>query len=215
MVGIQSTSNTSVSNFYAQSLYDPSINDGFHNHTHQANEFGQQRGINKPGHVSDSGKLDIQTRLTRNNIVSIAQNYIGSTAWSDMAVNGNYGSGTNKCNEFVAFILSKAGAGPGEPNGWFHKYPPTAGQWADASYNIPGWRVLGSGELPQSGDVVAQKIPYADASGHVMIVGLNRTVIGTGDRGRGPHGTIENILMPKALGPHPSGPMVFRRWTGQ
>lgn len=106
--------------------------------------------------------------------------------------------------------------------------PPTADQWADPKYKIPHWRVLGKEEKPKAGDVVAQQISYRDASGHVMIVGPNNTVIGTGGRGPGgpnrsfgpngdtygPHGTIERIPMPATLGPPglPAGPLVFRRY---
>lgn len=154
----------------------------------------------------------VQNRARRVNIISTAEKLVDSTAWADQVANGRYGAGTNKCNKFVADVLTKAGASPGMPNGFWNKYPPTAGQWADPDYVIPGWRIV---KNPQPGDVVAQKIPYSDASGHVMIVGRNGTVIGTGEHGHGPHGTIEHIPMPGALGPNPGGPMVFRRWVGQ
>jgi hypothetical protein len=50
-----------------------------------------------------------------------------------------------------------------------------------------------------------------------MIVGPDGTVIGTGDNGPGPEGTIETIPMPDALGPKDlvRGPLVFRRWHAQ
>lgn len=47
---------------------------------------------------------------------------------------------------------------------------PTAAQWADPNYHIPGWRVLGSDECPQRGDVAAYSYNFSDASGHVAIV---------------------------------------------
>jgi hypothetical protein len=155
----------------------------------------------------------------RNDIVTIAQTQVGSTAWADETTNGNFGPGRNKCNLFVHDILKAAGASPGEPNEgkWplLNKYPPTAGQWADPDYKIPGWDVLGPDDVPQPGDVVAQRIQYLGSTGHVMIVGPNGTVIGTGDSGDGPEGTIENIPMPAQLGPRPLGPLVFRRWYSQ
>jgi hypothetical protein len=143
---------------------------------------------------------------------------VGSTAWADETTNGDFGPGDNKCNKFVYDVLTAAGASPGEPNGRFFKYPPTAGQWADPNYNIPGWDVLGSDDTPRPGDVVAQQIGYVGrATGHVMIVGPDGTVIGTGDSGPGPEGTIEMIPMPAMLGPQAlvRGPLVFRRWHAQ
>jgi hypothetical protein len=53
--------------------------------------------------------------------------------------------------------------------------------WADPSFAIPGWRVLSSGESPQPGDVVGQRIQWPNgATGHVMIVGPNANFIGVG-----------------------------------
>ena len=73
---------------------------------------------------------------------------------------------------------------------------------------------LGSPHSSPSGDVVAQQIGYSDASGHVMIVGGDNTVIGTGAQGNGPEGTIESISMPKDLtNQHPwlaLGPMCLQ-----
>ena len=150
---------------------------------------------------------------TRDLIVINARKYVGSQAWSDAVANGDYGPNTNKCNLFVYAVLTESGATPGLPNGFFHHYPPLAGQWADPSYAIKHWPTLASGSDPAPGDVVAQMIPYSDASGHVMIVAPGGLVVGTGDHGDGPHGTIELIPMPAALGPRPTGPKVFRRWN--
>ena len=63
--------------------------------------------------------------------------------------------------------------------------------------------------------MVAQRIYYSDASGHTMIVGPNGTVIGTGDQGKGPHGTIEMSQMPVNLGPGSAvaASKVFRRFN--
>jgi RHS repeat-associated protein len=149
---------------------------------------------------------------TRADIVTTALSYVGSDAWSDDVANGNFPAGSNKCNEFVYDVLTMAGASPGLPNGWFNSYPPTAAQWADPDYTIPGWRVLSPGETPQAGDVVAQQLRYSDATGHVMIVGQQDDVIGTGQMPSEPHGVIVDKPMPTALGPVPLGPMIFRRW---
>jgi hypothetical protein len=146
--------------------------------------------------------------------VWLAKNLIGKREWTEDAENGRFGPGTNKCNLFVYNVLSAAGADPGAPNGYFHKNPPSAGQWGDPDYDIPGWEVLDLRESPQPGDVIAQKLDYSDASGHVMIVGPNNTVIGTGDSSNGPPGTIEQIPRPSKLGPGPLGPVIIRRYKG-
>jgi hypothetical protein len=144
----------------------------------------------------------------RAKILEFAQKYVGSEEWADDATYGPYEADTDKCNVFVYEVLADAGANPGTPNGRFHVYPPLAAQWADPTYDIPGWYVLGSNEAYAPGDVVAQPIHYIGTpTGHVMIVGPNNTVIGTG-----PGGVIEQIPMPDKLGPTLTGPMVFRRW---
>ncbi len=150
----------------------------------------------------------------RAKIASTALSYVGSQTWTDGVAKDDYPTNTNKCNLFVYDVLSQAGATPGLPHGhWFwHRYPPNAGDWASSDYDIAHWRVLRPDEKPEAGDVIAQKIAYSDATGHTMIVGQNGFVIGTGDRGPGPHGTIEFVPRPPALGPRPLGPEVFRRF---
>jgi hypothetical protein len=117
---------------------------------------------------------------------------------------------------FVYDVLTAAGVSPGEPNQtWLHQYPPTAAQWADPNYEIPGWSVLGSNETPAPGDVVAQQFDYGDASGHVMIVGPNGSAIGTSDSGsEETAGIIVDEPEPAILG-RPEvghGAKVYRRW---
>ena len=157
----------------------------------------------------------------RDNIVKTAEKYIDSQAWTTQGSRGRFGNGSNKCNLFVYEVLTQAGTGPHLPNGTFGGTflgdPTTAGQWADPAYVIPGWRILAENETPEPGDVVAQQIAYGDASGHVMIVGRKGTVIGTGQQGNGPEGTIEIIPMPEIMTNHPElvrSPKVFRRWVG-
>jgi len=90
----------------------------------------------------------------------------------------------------------------------------SAANWADPSFAIPAWRVLSSGESPQPGDVVAQRIQWPNgATGHVMIVGPNATFIGVGKSEK-----IESVA-PKMLGgiypdpdAHPGGLLVYRRY---
>ena len=167
--------------------------------------------------VSSRAEQDANARSqrVRDLIASNASKYVGSTAWSDSAANGNYGPNTNKCNLFVYDVLTESGASPGLPNvTWLHSYPPLAAQWANPNYEIPGWRVLDASETPTAGDVIAQSLYYSDASGHVMIVGPDDTAIGTGDSDpTRPPGSIEQIPIPDKLGPRPRGPIVYRRWS--
>jgi hypothetical protein len=148
-------------------------------------------------------------------IVDRASAQIGSGDWHFDVAKGNFGPGKDKCNLFVYDMLTDAGASPGLPNGhWWNPYPPTAANWADPSFAIPGWRVLGSGEIPQPGDVVGQRIPWDNgATGHVMIVGPNATFIGVGTSEK-----IESVA-PKMLGgiypspdARPGGLLVYRRY---
>ncbi len=152
----------------------------------------------------------------REAIVKTAMKYVGSQSWKDATPRGHYPANSNKCNLFVYEVLTAAGASPGLPHGhwWSSYYPPLAGDWASAGYDIPHWRLLAPKESPEPGDVVAQRINYSDASGHTMIVGPHGTVVGTGDQGNGPHGTIEMIQMPVNLGPDKAvaAPKVFRRF---
>jgi hypothetical protein len=70
---------------------------------------------------------------------------------------------------FVADVLRKAGVPVGKlHNSKLWEYEPTANDWADSDFKIPGWRILGKGEEPQPGDVAA--LPREGESGHVGIV---------------------------------------------
>jgi len=88
-------------------------------------------------------------------IAATAEKYSGSTAWAFAKRKDNSGPGTSKCNKFVYDVTKESGAeatvigSDGKPR------PPLAAEWADPSVEIPGWRVLGKNETPQSGDVAA------------------------------------------------------------
>jgi hypothetical protein len=153
---------------------------------------------------------DDQLALMRQKIVEAAQKQIGSGDWHFDVAKGNFGPKTDKCNLFVYDMLADAGASPGLPNGhWWRKhYPPLAGNWADPSFAIPGWRVLGSGESPQPGDVVGQRIQWPNgATGHVMIVGPNANFIGVGDSEM-----IESVAAKMMGKDKPGGLLVYRRY---
>jgi hypothetical protein len=159
---------------------------------------------------------DDQVALRRQEIVDRANAQIGSPAWTSEVAKGNFPKGTNKFNLFVHEMLTDAGASPGTPNGLRHPSPPSAGQWADPSYAIPGWHVLGSDESPQPGDVVAQPRDYRNATGHVMIVGPNNTFIGVErPEYEGAPEKIESV--PKKdiiVDPPAKGPLLYRRYFG-
>lgn len=155
----------------------------------------------------------------RKSIAEIAQSLVDDQRWATNTWYGIYKPGSNKCFLFVEFVLREAGADPGTPNSYYlMPSPPSAGQWADPNFDIPGWRVLGADDTPAAGDVVAQQISYGNASGHVMIVGEDDTFIGTGRHGNGPHGAIEQIPPQNSLTDDPDvphGPLVYRRWVGK
>jgi hypothetical protein len=163
---------------------------------------------------------DDQVALIRQKIVDRANAQIGSTEWDRGVAKGNFPEGTNKCNLFVHEMLTDAGASPGTPNGLRHPSPPSAGQWADPSYAIPGWRVLGPDEPPQPGDVVAQQRDYRNATGHVVIVGPNNTFIGVGppEHPEIPTDPEKIESVPKKdiiVEPPAKGPLLYRRFVGR
>ena len=157
----------------------------------------------------NQAKTNDPLALIRQRIVEAAQKQIGSADWHFEVAKGNFGPKTDKCNLFVYDVLNDAGASPGLPNGhWWKSYPPLAGNWADPSFAIPGWRVLSSGESPQPGDVVGQRIQWPNgATGHVMIVGPNANFIGVGESEM-----IENVAAKMMGKDKPGGLLVYRRY---
>jgi hypothetical protein len=167
-----------------------------------------------PDEISQPADSAAAQRM-RARIVSLALENVNSMDWSQEGENGAFPAGTDKCNLFVHDMLAAAGADPGEPNrGWLNVFPPTAAQWADPDFNIPHWTMLGLGETPLQGDVVAQEGNYINASGHVMIIGPNDTVIGTKDTRDSRSGYIEWIPKPQSIveSGREGGPKVYRRW---
>jgi hypothetical protein len=110
--------------------------------------------------------------------------------------------GDPKCNLFVSDVATEAGARVPFINGG--KYPPTAGQWADTSLNIPDWSLVSD---PQAGDVAAISSPSLTATGHVGIVAPgNQTISAT---------PVEGVrLRPWGFRPEEIPHTVFRRYTG-
>lgn len=136
-------------------------------------------------------------------ISSTAGKYNNSTDWNYDVAKDNFPANSHKCNKFVYDVLVEAGADPGTPNGrLWKKYPPTASQWADPNYDIPGWKVVTNSRW---GDVAAEAINYSDATGHVVIVRWHGYTIGT------VHGTRIGIT---DWGYRPGQNVVFRRYVG-
>ena len=153
---------------------------------------------------------------TRHKIVQTALKHENSTEWNKNVKKDNFEINDNKCNKFVYDCLKESGADPGLPNGRFvaklvgYGSPPTAGQWADPNYSIPGWEILKHNEVPEFGDVAAIKMPgHITYTGHTAIVVKNGFTIGTSD--------IENKISISSWGfrPEQSGNVVFRRFVGR
>lgn len=121
---------------------------------------------------------------TRLQIANDAMKDVGRTDYAEAANKPPYGEKTNKCNLYVHDRLSESYGGTqlanadraqnilrdyvGIPVIW-PKYPILAGQWADPNFDIPGWRMLGVGEAPMAGDIMATRVRYSNASGHVGV----------------------------------------------
>ncbi|MBN9381084.1 MAG: hypothetical protein J0H74_09975, partial [Chitinophagaceae bacterium] len=125
-----------------------------------------------------------QPNSIRQRIATVAQSKLNSHDWDYGNKKDNFAANTNKCNKFVYDVLKEAGASPGTPNIGLVKsilgikgFPPTAAQWADPNFKIPNWVVLKPGESPEPGDVVAEKINYSDATGHVGVVVDNQQTV--------------------------------------
>ena len=111
--------------------------------------------------------------MAQQNAASAAANQEGSATYEYKNRKGNFGPGTNKCNEFVADTLASAGVPvPRVPKGgilgWFGATrAPTAKEWATMSF--AGWSAPDSVANARPGDVIAVGHNY-DAEGHVGIV---------------------------------------------
>ena len=102
-------------------------------------------------------------------IVRVAHAKLGRRDWMYNVAKGDFPANTNKCNLYVYDVMVEAGVHP-PPR--VSRYvilsrPPTAGEWADRTLAIAGWKIVTE---PEPGDVVAEAHAYADATGHVGIV---------------------------------------------
>jgi RHS repeat-associated protein len=82
------------------------------------------------------------TKLTPKNIIETARKYLDSSRWSKWNYLDEYFVfGTNKCNKFVYDVISEIVQGAVRSivsNRGFLR-PPTAREWADPNFNLPGW----------------------------------------------------------------------------
>ena len=135
------------------------------------------------------GDFDHQISL---NIARVARGYVGSEDWLDMP-------GRNQCNIFVYDVLREVGHAP--PKMFASRrsilgfrftlnYPPLARQWADPNFHIPFWGVVAGGpDRAKPGDIIAERINYSDATGHIgIVVGLAETASAASNAN--PPGTI-------------------------
>jgi hypothetical protein len=113
--------------------------------------------------------------LSREDIFKMAREKIGSKEWSKAARIDNFRAGDWKCNKFVADILGASGAPVPLPHHpvlrfWSKdRYPPTAGDWGNPDFDIPGWKVVDG--PPQKGDIVAFPHGFQDPTGLTNVVG--------------------------------------------
>jgi hypothetical protein len=83
-----------------------------------------------------------------------------------------------KCNKFIYDVLKECGIDMGKPievKGFDHPY--LAKDCANKDLSIPGWRILGPGETPEPGDVIAIPKEGIWSSGHMGIVYKNGLTI--------------------------------------
>lgn len=122
------------------------------------------RGI-PPGAYSVEARLDSGYPMA-----DAAHAHIGSGEWGYPNEKDPYPEDTNKCNLFVYDVANGAGYSVPKRYRWggLKWNPPLAKHWATPSEDIGKWKPVND---PQPGDVVAEAIQYADASGHVGIIG--------------------------------------------
>lgn len=139
-------------------------------------------------------------------LAAAARSSVGSTAWAyETPPCGN------KCSKFVADTIHSIGADATFDLGGGNSRAPLAGEWANTKAKIASWRVLGSDETPQPGDVAAVHIMnvHQGASGHVGIVALDPSgrlsAVAQGDHGLG---YDHNFI-------HGYADVTYRRYTGE
>jgi hypothetical protein len=133
-------------------------------------EFGQAHFMSIPaGGYSIEASYD-----SGHSLATLAKSKVGSASWAYDSARSPYPSGANKCNLFVYEMANQASLPVPKRERfslssfarvWF---PPLAGEWADPATDVGAWAAV---KDPRPGDVIAEAHDYADATGHVGILG--------------------------------------------
>ncbi len=155
----------------------------------------------------------------RKRIANYAKSLKGSNLWDYSQSRPPFGPSTEKCNLFVYEVSGWAQANVPLINGgrlynWFgigsKQFPVLAGQWANPTFDIPGWEVV---PTPQPGDIIAEAHQYRDATGHSGIVVTDdngNLATASASAADNPPGIITVSSWGFRPGQHP----VFRRYVG-
>ncbi len=182
-------------------------------------------GVIEPGASDYSGTGNQGTQQSSASseselIAYYAQASDGSNYYAYATPNFNYPADTNKCNEFVADTIQKAGAKRPQVKrkgilGWLgFTRDPTAKEWATAA--IPGWSAPDRVANARPGDVIAMG-HRDDNEGHVgIVVGPGQTA--SADAYGSPKGTVvinDWGFRPQGMnGEHSGDVVVVRHYIG-
>lgn len=118
------------------------------------------------------------THDTNDPLVERALREVNTKKWAHFADRPPYGPDTNKCNLFVYEMAHAVGRPVPKRHRFSYSrlsevwYPPLAGEWAGDD-SVGDWHDV---MTPQPGDIIAMAVNYADATGHVGIVGYPEQV---------------------------------------
>ncbi|MBM4335677.1 MAG: RHS repeat-associated core domain-containing protein [Deltaproteobacteria bacterium] len=135
----------------------------------------------------------------------------GSTDFSyDANLSPQYPAGSNKCSGFTCAAAASSGADTTvtvpDGEGGTKDRCPTAAELGRGS--VPDWRLLGPGESPEAGDIMAD--PFT--GGVPGVTGHAAVVVPDGSGGTTTQGAHANRVGPPGAD-HPSNPR-YRRYTG-
>jgi len=171
-------------------------------------EFGLEEG--SPSNLAKRKRID-----------EIARSLEGSTKWAQDAKKESigpdgkkirFGPTKNKCNLFVYDVTNKANAATSVNTNEGNLRPPTAGEIARKTADVINWRVLGSGEKPEPGDIAAFPLsnPVPGATGHTGII----TSCECEDEGTSNTSAHRDSIYPTPNQFTNERGLVYRRYTG-
>lgn len=111
----------------------------------------------------------------KNAMVDQALPHVKSVDWAVSAKRTPYPRGANKCNLFIYEMGNASGFSVPKRERFSISqwetvwYPPLAGEWANDSATIGGWSMISEADAAP-GDIVAEAVNYADATGHVGLI---------------------------------------------